>query len=137
MRELLDAIRPARRRRWRWGLAIAGAAVAAVLLRGGGPPSCDGAGAEIAALRGDLPERLQQHGAGRVAVKAEALVRDYRERFRGDARQACEADRAHQWSPDIAARSRQCFAVVARTAALTLAGLDAAQPLAVLRHLRT
>jgi tetratricopeptide (TPR) repeat protein len=140
MRELLDAIRPVRRRHWRWGLAIAGAVVAAgvaaLLLRGGGPPSCGTAGAEIAALRGDLPELLQQHGAGRIAVKAEALVRNYRERFRGDARQACEADRAHQWSPDIAARSRQCFAVVARTAALTLAGLDPAHPLAVLRHLR-
>jgi len=140
MRELLDAIRPARRRRWRWGAALAGAAiaagVAALLLGGPGAPSCELAGSEIAALRGDLPELLQRRGAAKIAVKAEALLRGHRDSFRSDARKACLAGRDREWSPDIAARSQRCFAIAARTAALSLAGLDPAHPMAVLRQLR-
>src|SRR5262249_58991604 len=91
---------------------------------------------ELASVRRDLPTAMQQYGATRLAVKAEAVTRDYLATFRKDARAACEAGRAHEWSPEIADKSSVCFAVVARAAALWLARLDPAKPMDVLRHLR-
>ena len=142
MHALLDAIRPPpllRRRRWGLaaGLAIAGAAALALLPGRDTGPSCDAAGAaELAGLRGDLPELVARRGSPQIGAKAEKLLHDYMAGFRDLARQACRAERAREWSPDIAAQSRLCFTVVARTAALSLAPLDPARPMAVLRHLR-
>jgi tetratricopeptide (TPR) repeat protein/predicted Ser/Thr protein kinase len=141
MHALLDALRPAARRRRRWiaaggALALAGAA-AVMFGRGRGEPACDTAGvAELAAVRSDLPMLMQQHGATQLAVKAEAASKQYRDSFRKDARAACEASRAHEWAPEIAAKSSVCFAITARAAALSLANLDPAKPMDVLRHLR-
>ncbi|HEX3759179.1 MAG TPA: serine/threonine-protein kinase [Kofleriaceae bacterium] len=141
---LLDAMRPLRGRRWRWlaaGGVVAAAAVATALVVHRGAPSCELAGdADLGGLRRDLPALLRQHGTPQIAARVEALAQGYVERFRGQARQACAAERAHQWSPELAARSRQCFAVAGRTAALTLAGVDPARPLDALhraRRLRT
>ncbi|HEX7843718.1 MAG TPA: tetratricopeptide repeat protein, partial [Kofleriaceae bacterium] len=53
-----------------------------------------------------------------------------------DARQACQAAHAHEWSETVADQSRLCFTVVAHTAALSLAALDPARPMDVLRHVR-
>ena len=141
MHELLAAIRPARRRLWRWLVAAAAlaaaAGVAAVLAGGDRAPSCEAAGtAELAGIRGDLGDRLRQRGAPQIAARVEALQRDHAARFRAQAHQACEAEAAHQWSPEIAARSRQCFAVIGRTTQLLLAGADPARPLDVLRRVR-
>jgi tetratricopeptide (TPR) repeat protein/predicted Ser/Thr protein kinase len=137
---LLDAMRPPRGRRRRWlaaAAAIAAAAVAAALVVHRGAPSCELAGeAELAGFRLDLPALLREHGTPQIAARVEAIQRSFVERFRGQARQACAAERARQWSPELAARSRQCFAVAGRTAALTLAGGDPARPLDVLRRAR-
>jgi tetratricopeptide (TPR) repeat protein/predicted Ser/Thr protein kinase len=137
---LLDAIGPPRGRRRRWlaaGGALAAAAVAAGLVVRGGAPSCDTAGAaELAAMRVDLPALLRQHGTPQIADRVEAIQRRFAEQFRGQARQACEAELAHQWSPELAARSRLCLAVAGRTAALALAGGDPARPLDAVRRAR-
>jgi tetratricopeptide (TPR) repeat protein/predicted Ser/Thr protein kinase len=149
MHALLDAMRPAARRRRRWLLAataIPTAGIAAAALWPGAPgPSCDAAGiAELAAVRTDLPALLRQHGAGpdaghiarHIADQAAQIQQAYATAFRDNARRACEAARAHDWSPEIAAQSRVCFAITARTAALSLAGVDPAKPMDALRHLR-
>ena len=141
MHVLLDAMRPATRRRRRWlfaGAAIPAAGIAAFLgLRGAPEPACDTAGlAELAAIRTDLPAALRQHGAAQIADQAAKVQQSYATAFRGNAQRACEATRAHDWSPEIAAQSRVCFAITARTAALSLAGVDPARPMDVLRHLR-
>ncbi|HEY0483314.1 MAG TPA: tetratricopeptide repeat-containing protein kinase family protein, partial [Kofleriaceae bacterium] len=145
MAALLDAIRPARRRWRRWGLAaagvaIAGAAAAVVLWGRAAGPACDpgdlAGAAELAPLRGDLPERIARAGSPQIAARAEKLLADYTAGFGDFARRACRAERGHEWSPEIAAQSRRCFQVVARTAALSLAGVDPARPLDALRHLR-
>ncbi|HSR99299.1 MAG TPA: tetratricopeptide repeat-containing protein kinase family protein, partial [Kofleriaceae bacterium] len=147
MHALLDAMRPAAQRR-RWWIAAAGAlaiaGVAAVVIANGArgwsgrsEPTCDNAGvAELAAMRSDLPAKMREHGAAQLAVKAEAAAQQYRDGFLRDARAACEAGRAREWAPDIAAKSSVCFAITARAAALSLAGLDPARPMDVLRHLR-
>jgi tetratricopeptide (TPR) repeat protein len=144
MHALLDAMRPAARRR-RWWIAAAAAfavpGIAAFILvrgwSGRGEPTCDGAGlAELAAMRSDLPAKMREHGAAPLAVKAEAAAQQYRDGYLRDARAACEASRAREWAPDIAAKSSVCFAITARAAALSLAGLDPARPMDVLRHLR-
>jgi len=141
MHALLDAMRPPARRRARWlaaGGAIAAAGIAAVaIMHGKAGPSCDAAGtAELAAVRTDLPALLRQHGADRIAAQADTVQDGYVTSFRHNARLACEAGRAHDWSRDIMAKSQVCFAIVARTAALSLAGSDPARPMEVLRHLR-
>jgi tetratricopeptide (TPR) repeat protein len=141
MHALLGAMRPPGRRVRRWAiaggaLALAGV-IAAVVVPGTAGPSCDDAGrAELAAIRTDLPALLRQHGAPRIATHAEAVAQSYVQRFGQDARRACEAGRAHEWAPAVIARSRICFAITARTAALSLAGLDPGKPMDVLRHLR-
>jgi eukaryotic-like serine/threonine-protein kinase len=137
---LLDAMRPPHRRRRRWlaagGAALAAAVTAALVVRGGAP-SCDTAGAaELAGMRRDLPDLLRRHGTPQIAARVEAIQDSFVERFRGQARQACAAGLAHQWSPDLVARSRLCFAVAGRTAALALAGGDPARPLDALRRAR-
>ena len=137
---LLDAMRP-RARRYRRGLiattAVVLAGVTALLVARGREPSCDAAGAsELAAIRGDLPALLAQHGASQIALHAMALQQQYTVDFRNHARAACEAGRLREWSPDVIAKSRVCFAIVARTTALTLARLDPSKPMDVLRHLR-
>ena len=141
MHALLDAMRPPARRRARGfvaGGAIAVAGLAAVaVMHGTAGPSCDAAGiAELAAVRTDLPALLRHHGADRIAAQADPVQDGYVTSFRKNARAACEAGRAHDWSPDLIARSQVCFAIVARTAALALAGVDPAKPMEVLRHLR-
>jgi tetratricopeptide (TPR) repeat protein/predicted Ser/Thr protein kinase len=141
MHALLDAMRPLAHRRRRWlaaGGALAIAAAAALIVdRDRDEPPCDNAGvAELAAVRSDLPMAMQQHGATRLAVKAEAVERQYRDSFRSDARAACQASRAREWAPDIAAKSAVCFAITARAAALSLATVDPARPMEVLRRLR-
>ena len=137
---LLEAMRPPVRKRRRW--VLAGAAVALAGLTGavamrGHEPSCDAAGvAELAALRTDLPGLIADRGAPSIAVHALAVQQAYAADFRSHAHAACEADRTRQWSREIAAKSQVCFAIAARTAALTLAGLDPGKPMDVLRHLR-
>ena len=140
MHALLDAMRPRARRYQRtlFGAgAIALAAVTAVIAMRGSERSCDAAGvAELAAIRTDLPMLLAQHDASQIALHALAIQQRYAVSFRSHARAACEADRTHEWSPDLVAKSAACFAVVARSAALSLARLDAKKPMDVLRHLR-
>ena len=143
MHALLGAMRPVirRRRGRRWlvaGGAIPLAGIAGFALLHGGPePSCETAGlAELAAVRTDLPALLRQHGAAQIAEQAAQVQDSYVKGFRGNARLACEAGRARDWSPEIIAQSRVCFAITARTAALSLAGVDPARPMDVLRHLR-
>jgi tetratricopeptide (TPR) repeat protein len=140
MHALLAQMRPPRAPVRRW--LVAGAAVlvagasAAFALRGHAP-TCDAAGtAELAALRTDLPGLLAQRGQPALATHALAAQLAYAADFRSQARAACEADHAREWSPEIAAKSRVCFAIVARTAAYSLAHLDPARPLDVVRHLR-
>jgi tetratricopeptide (TPR) repeat protein/predicted Ser/Thr protein kinase len=141
MHALLDAMRPLAHRRRRWfaaggALAIA-AAAALILARDRDDPPCDSAGAaELAAIRSDLPARMQQSGATLLAARAESVEKQYREGFRRDARAACQAGRAREWAPDIVAKSSVCFAITARAAALSLANLDPARPMEVLRQLR-
>ena len=141
MHDLLGAMRPPRRELWRWlaagaALAIA-AACAALVLRGDPGPACDIAGdADLAGMRTDLAGALQQHGAPQIATRVEALAHDWAARFKTHAQKACEAGADHQWSPEIVARSRQCFAAVGRTTALLLASADPAHPLDVLRRVR-
>jgi eukaryotic-like serine/threonine-protein kinase len=137
---LLDAMRP-RERRYRRPLLGAGAIVlaglTAVIAMRGSERSCDDAGvAELAAIRTDLPRLLAQHGASQIALRALAIQQRYAVSFRSHARTACEAGRAHEWSPDVVAKSAACFAVGARSAALALARLDPDKPMDVLRHLR-
>ncbi len=141
MHALLGAMRPPARRRARGfvaGGAIAVAGLAAVIvMHGTAGPSCDAAGiAELSAVRTDLPARLRQHGADRIAAQADTVQEGYVTAFRKNAHAACDAGRAHDWSRDIIAKSQACFAIVARTAALSLAGVDPARPMEVLRHLR-
>ncbi|HET7500606.1 MAG TPA: serine/threonine-protein kinase [Kofleriaceae bacterium] len=140
MHALLAAIRPAGRRRWGRALA-AGATVAlglaAAWLLTGRAPSCDTAGAaELATMRTDLPALLRRAGQTRIADQSAAVQDRYASGFRGNARRACEAGRSRDWSPDLIAQSRTCFAITARTAALSLAGADLSRPMDVLRRLR-
>jgi hypothetical protein len=87
-------------------------------------------------MRTDLAGALQQHGAPQIATRVAALAHDWAARFRTHAQNACEAGAGHQWSPEIVARSRQCFAAVGRTTAVLLASADPAHPLDVLRRVR-
>ncbi|HEU4730924.1 MAG TPA: serine/threonine-protein kinase, partial [Kofleriaceae bacterium] len=140
MNALLEAMRPTGRRRQRLllaGGAIAALGLAAAWILSGRAPSCDTAGlTELAALRTDLPALLRRGGATRIADQAAQVQDTYVKTFRINARHACEAGRAHDWSPAIIAQSRTCFAITARTAALSLAAADLSHPMGVLRRLR-
>ncbi len=140
MHGLLDAMQPPVRRHRRGLLgaaAIVLAGATAWLAMRDGARSCATAGAaELAAMRTDLPALLARQGASQIAVHAFAIQQQYAASFRGHARAACEADRAREWSPEVAAKSQVCFAVAARSAALALARLDPSKPMSVLRHMR-
>jgi tetratricopeptide (TPR) repeat protein/predicted Ser/Thr protein kinase len=141
MHALLAAMRPPVPRRARWiAIGAAGVAIAigaAVWPRGVAEASCANAGAaELAELRDDLPLGIAARGFADIAARANATQWRYLAGFRDHARLACEAARAHDWSPDIAARSQSCLALTGRTAALALADADPARPMDVLRRLR-
>jgi tetratricopeptide (TPR) repeat protein/predicted Ser/Thr protein kinase len=143
MHALLDEMRPPRRRTRRWlvaggALALAAVAtIAGVRLTRGDDDACHDAGvAELAPMRRDLPMQLLRHGAARLFPQAMAAQGRYITGFLDHARAACAAGHAHEWAPDIVAKSRGCFAITARTAALTLANADPAKPMDTLRRMR-
>jgi eukaryotic-like serine/threonine-protein kinase len=134
MRALIAALRPPRRRR-RWIVALTGAAIAAAAtwaaLRERPGPSCDDAGAAALAAVRDQLTRLRVAPGTAAAATVDAWIAQ----FQRGAQLACQADRAHDWAPAIAARSQVCLAVLARTAALELAGADPRQPADLIRRI--
>ncbi|MDB4952575.1 MAG: hypothetical protein JWO36_144, partial [Myxococcales bacterium] len=129
MTALRGAARP-RRRRW----VIAAAIAAGITLAGGiwtvgrsSEVSCNGAGADIdqlfpIALRSKAIAMARANSGDEIAERIAHNLERFVTSYRGVAGVACRAVRDHQWSDDLADRSRDCREEQARNFVTVLEG---------------